>query len=157
MTLPDQLVTMPQHTFYGCSGLETVTFGTGLTSIGDWAFEACSSLQAADFPASLDSIGTGAFSGCTSLTKVTLNEGLQTIGAGAFDGVAFGEKTLTGDIKDGTGILTIPGSVTTIGGAAFRNSACLKTVEFQNSAAELSMSSDYQYEGNQGAFKGLMR
>ena len=154
VTLPDQLVTMPQHTFYGCSGLETVTFGTGLTSIGDWAFEACSSLQAADFPASLDSIGTGAFSGCTSLTKVTLNEGLQTIGAGAFDGVAFGEKTLTGDIKDGTGILTIPGSVTTIGGAAFRNSACLKTVEFQNSAAELSMSSDYQYEGNQGAFRG---
>ena len=154
VTLPDQLVTMPKHTFYGCSGLETVTFGTGLTSIGDWAFEACSSLQAADFPASLDSIGTGAFSGCTSLTKVTLNEGLQTIGAGAFDGVAFGKKNLTGDIVDGTGMLTIPGSVTTIGGAAFRNSECLKTVEFENGAAELIMDSGYQYEGNQGAFKG---
>ena len=154
VTLPDQLVTMPQHTFYGCSGLETVTFGTGLTSIGDWAFEACSSLQAADFPASLDSIGTGAFSGCTSLAEVHLNEGLETIGAGAFDGVAFGKKNLTGDIVDGTGILTIPGSVTTIGGAAFRNSACLKTVEFENGAAELIMDSGYQYEGNQGAFKG---
>ena len=154
VTLPDQLVTMPQHTFYGCSGLETVTFGTGLTSIGDWAFEACSSLQAADFPASLDSIGTGAFSGCTSLAEVHLNEGLETIGAGAFDGVAFGKKNLTGDIVDGTGMLTIPGSVTTIGGAAFRNSECLKTVEFENGAAELIMDSGYQYEGNQGAFKG---
>ena len=154
VTLPDQLVTMPNHTFADCTSLETVTFGTGLTSIEDWAFEACSSLQAADFPASLDSIGTGAFSGCTKLVKVTLNEGLQTIGAGAFDGVAFGEKTLTGDIKDGTGILTIPGSVRTIGGAAFRNSACLKTVEFENGAAELIMDSGYQYEGNQGAFKG---
>ncbi len=153
VTLPDQLVTMPNHTFADCTSLETVTFGTGLTSIGDWAFEACSSLQAADFPASLDSIGTGAFSGCTSLAEVHLNEGLETIGAGAFDGVAFGKKNLTGDIVDGTGILTIPGSVTTIGGAAFRNSACLKTVEFENGAAELSMSSDYQYEGNQGAFR----
>ncbi len=154
VTLPDQLVTMPQHTFYGCSGLETVTFGTGLTSIGDWAFEACSSLQAADFPASLDSIGTGAFSGCTSLAEVHLNEGLETIGAGAFDGVAFGKKNLTGDIVDGTGILTIPGSVTKIGGAAFRNSACLKTVEFENGTALLVMDWNYDNRSDQGAFRG---
>ena len=152
VTLPDQLVTMPKHTFADCTSLETVTFGTGLTSIGNWAFSGCSSLQAADFPASLDSIGEGGFSGCTSLAEVHLNEGLETIGAGAFDGVAFGRQDLSGAIISEP--LTIPGSVTKIGGAAFRNSVCLEVVEFENGAAELVMDSGYQYEGNQGAFKG---
>ena len=144
------------------SGKLTKYNGTGgaveipaeVKTIGSNVFKNNTSITSVTIPGTVVSIENGAFSGCTKLVKVTLNEGLQTIGAGAFDGVAFGEKTLTGDIKDGTGILTIPGSVTTIGGAAFRNSACLKTVEFENGAAELSMSSDYQYEGNQGAFRG---
>ena len=81
-----------------------------------------------------------------------LNEGLETIGAGAFYGVAFGRQDLSGAITSEP--LTIPGSVTTIGGAAFQNSACLEVVEFENGMAELAMNSNYANRSDQGAFRG---
>ena len=152
VTLPDQLVNMPQYTFAGCSALEEVQFGKNLKSIGDSAFVDCINLQAVDFPASLESIGVAAFSGCTKLAKVSLNEGLKTIGKDAFRRVAFGETDITGAIVNSDPLM-IPGSVTMIGPSAFRDSACLEEVKFENGATELVMSANnYPYTA-EGPFK----
>ncbi len=150
VTLPDNLKTLPISTFEGCSSLEEVRFGSGLETIGSWAFKGCSSLQGASMPASLKTIQEGAFSGCSGMVEVTLNDGLETIGAVAFDGAAFGKKELTGIVN---GTLRIPGSVRSIGGAAFRNSAYLETVTFENGTEELVMDSSYDYSSSNGAFK----
>ncbi len=151
VTLPDNLKTLPQNTFEGCSSLEAAEFGMHLEKIGDWAFSGCSSLRGTAMPASLKTIGTGAFSGCSGLEEASLNDGLGTIGAVAFDGAAFGKKELSGAVTGGA--LTIPGSVTSIGGAAFRGSAYLETVVFESGTAELIMSSSYDYSNSNGAFK----
>ena len=151
VTLPDNLKTLPQNTFEGCSSLEEAELGMYLEKIGDWAFSGCSSLRGVAMPASLKMIGTGSFSGCSGLEEASLNDGLGTIGAGAFDGAAFGKKELSGAVTGGA--LTIPGSVTSIGGAAFRGSAYLETVVFESGTAELIMSSSYDSWSNNGAFK----
>ena len=153
VTLPDNLKTLPQNTFEGCSSLEKAEFGSDsavLETIGSWAFKGCSSLQGAAMPASLKTIGEGAFSGCSGLEEVSLNDGLETIGKAAFDGAAFGKQELTGIVN---GTLRIPGSVRSIGGAAFRNSAYLETVTFENGTEELVMDSSYDYSSSNGAFK----
>ncbi len=152
VTLPDQLKVLPNHTFYGCTALEEVKFGIYLETIGDRAYSDCSSLLAVEMPTSLKSIGEDAFSGCTGLVTVKLNAGLETIGKGAFDGVAFGSKDMSGAITGGS--LTIPGSVTSIGAAAFKNSEYLETVTFENGSAELTMSSNYAaFDGEKGVFR----
>lgn len=56
----------------------------GITSIGANSFANASSLQSVSFPSSLTEIGEAAFSGCTSLTALELTDGITTIGAEAF-------------------------------------------------------------------------
>ncbi len=150
VTLPDNLKALPENTFEGCSSLESVHFGSGLETIGERAFKGCSSLQGAFMPASLKEIGKNAFSGCSGMTEVNLNKGLETIGEGAFDGVGFGKKEVSGIVN---GTLTIPSSVTSIGGAAFRGSAYLETVAFESGQTELSMNSTHDGYYDRGAFK----
>ncbi len=149
--LPDNLKILPRYVFGDCPALEEVRFGNGLQSIEEGAFRSCSSLQTASFPASLRSIGTDAFSGCSSLREVSLNEGLETIETGAFNGVAFGKKELSDEITGGE--LTIPGSVTSIGGGAFGGSECLRTVKFENGPEELTIKSYRDPSRNAGAFR----
>ena len=60
------------NTFYGCSGLISITIPNSVTSIDMSAFYYCSSLTSITIPESVTSIGNGAFSGCSSLTSITL-------------------------------------------------------------------------------------
>ena len=127
-----------------------VTIPDTVTAIGNDVFKGKTNITSVIIPRNVVSIGKNAFSGCTGMVKVTLNEGLQTIGEGAFYGAAFGKKGLS-EITNGT--LTIPGSVTSIGGAAFSSSAYLETVTFENGTDELVMSSRYNGLSARGAFK----
>lgn len=70
--------------FYGCSGLTSVTIGSGVTSIGSSAFYGCSGLTSITIPESVTSIGELAFSGCSGLTSVTIGSGVTSIGKWAF-------------------------------------------------------------------------
>ncbi len=127
-----------------------VTIPDTVTAIGNNVFKGKTNITSVTIPGTVLSIGDGAFLGCSGLVEVNLNEGLQTIGKAAFDGVAFGKKELTGIVN---GTLRIPGSVRSIGGAAFRNSAYLETVTFENGTEELIMDSSYDYSSSNGAFK----
>ena len=93
--------------FYGCSGLTSVTIGSGVTSIGSSAFYGCSGLTSITIPDSVTSIGTSAFSDCSGLTSITIPDKVTSIGDYAFHSCS----RLTS--------ITIPDSVTSIGNRVF--------------------------------------
>jgi len=64
-------LTVAHHLYVGSSYETTaLTIPDNVTSISNYAFSGCSSLTSVTLPNSVTSIGGGAFSGCTGLTKV---------------------------------------------------------------------------------------
>ncbi len=105
LEIPDSVTGIGSYAFYGCTGLTSVTIGsgiigeyaflvcTGLTqvtigngveSIGDYAFKGCTGLTSITIPDSVTSIGLYAFCDCTSLTSVTIGKGAKSIDNKAF-------------------------------------------------------------------------
>ena len=68
--IPDDVTSIEDSAFYGCSSLTGITIPASVTTIGSWAFYGCSSLSSITIPASVDTIGFMAFSGCSGLTSV---------------------------------------------------------------------------------------
>lgn len=64
----------------------TVEIPNNVTTIGDYAFEGCTGLTNITLSDSLTTINQGAFSDCTGLTNITLSDSLATINQGAFSG-----------------------------------------------------------------------
>jgi hypothetical protein len=113
--------------------LTDVTFGSGLTTIGESSFYGCTGLVALIIPDSVTTIKGYAFKGCTWLTLVQLGSGLTTIGESAF-------HTCT-KLKT----LTIPAAVQTIGDYCFSGSYNLWKLTFEGSAPAIGT----------GAFKSM--
>ena len=93
------------YAFYYCTGLTSVTIGSGVETIGDYAFRNCTGLTSIEIPDSVTSIGSSAFYGCTGLTNVTIGNEVETIGSDAFkDCTKLESITLpfVGATKDGT-------------------------------------------------------
>lgn len=71
--IPDTVKYIDDESFYGCTALESVTFGNGVEEIGDYAFENCTSLSKVYIPVSVKKIGAEAF-GYTFGSELTLNK-----------------------------------------------------------------------------------
>ena len=82
--IPDSVVSIGYAAFMYCASLESVKFGSGLTSIEMYAFSQCTALKEVELPDSLILLGYEAFSNCASLTKADLGNGIVTIEIGAF-------------------------------------------------------------------------
>ena len=80
------VTTIGDCSFYGCSGLTSVTIPNSVTSIGYRAFESCTGLTSVAIPNSVTSIDYSAFESCTGLTSVTIGNSVTTIGVFAFSG-----------------------------------------------------------------------
>ena len=108
---PASVITIGDQAFVGHINLEKVTFGSGLTSIGDEAFKAVreftismdpiddvwhGALTELVLPETLSEIGDEAFKGQSQLKSLTLPSNLMTLGDGAFDYT--GIETLTADV-----------------------------------------------------------
>lgn len=66
--------------FANCGNLVEVSFGEGITSIGEQAFTGCSALTEISLPDTVTSIGKSAFYSCCNLTTVKLSANVKEIG-----------------------------------------------------------------------------
>ena len=98
ITFNDDVTSIGNHAFDGCSGLTSITIPNSVTSIGPDAFSLCSGLTSITIPNSVTSIGDWAFSGCSGLTSITIPNSVTSIGSYAFNNCS----SLTSINYDGT-------------------------------------------------------
>lgn len=108
-------------TFFGCSGLTSVTVPDTVTTVGDRAFYKCSGLVSVTFSGSVTSFGEQIFCECGSLLSVSLPEGVTNVDEKMF----YNCSRLTA--------VSVPASVTDIHEKAFDTCAALTSI---NIAAE---------------------
>lgn len=168
ITLPSNVTSIGGNAFYRCNSLTSITIPAKVTSINNYAFYDCTGLVSVTFSGQLTNIGTEAFSGCSGLTSITLPGSLISIGNGAFSGtnVAFTvDKSNTkfssvdGVLFDKTqtklmecpiskkGSYSIPNSVTSIVGGAFKNCKDLSDITIPNSVTLIGYSAFYGCSG----------
>lgn len=106
--LGDGVKDIPNYFLSGCTKLETLEIGNGITKIGNRAFEQ-TAITSITIPDSVTAIGEQAFNRCTSLKEVNIskNSKLETIGDGAF----YDTRVLK---------MYLPGGVKTLGSGAFQ-------------------------------------
>ena len=106
--LGDGVKDIPDYFLSGCTKLETLEIGNGITKIGNRAFQQ-TNITSIAIPDSVTAIGVQAFNKCTSLTEVNIskNSKLETIGEGAF----YDTRVLK---------MYLPGGVKTLGVGAFQ-------------------------------------
>ena len=119
----------------GCSSLTEVTIPSSVTSIGVYAFYSCSSLTKITIPSSVTSIGVGVFDGCSSLVSIKVDPGNKK-----YDSrndcnavIEIASNALVAGCK-GT---VIPDSVTSIGKSAFEGCSSLTEITIPSSVTSI--------------------
>ena len=79
--LPDDLVLLPEGTFYGNTSVTELTLPAGIGTIEENAFRSCSKLVKLALPAALTTIGNDALAECSSLTELNLPVALTSLGS----------------------------------------------------------------------------
>ncbi len=118
----DNVTTIGNTAFAGCTKLTSVVIPDGVTSIGEGAFEDCSDLASVTIGGGVETIGNTAFAGCTKLTSVVIPDGVMRIGGGAFTH---------------TGLTSISINAATIGENAFDGCSDLTSVTIGNRVATI--------------------
>ena len=156
--LPNTLTSIGDCAFY-CTGLTSLTIPKSVTSIGDWAFAQCFSLTSVKIPKSVTSIGEMAFNHCVALKSIIVEEGntkydsrnnCNAIIEKNSNTLIFGCKNTISpynvtsienyafESHSGLTSIDIPGSVTSIGKKAFRDTG-LTSLTIPKSVTSLSM------------------
>ena len=107
VVLPSTLESIGEYAFH-MSGLTGITIPDSVTEIRDSAFSNCEELKEFTFPDSVTKINDFMFWYCHQLQAVHIPDSVTEIGEGAFGGGY-------GQLKE----LTIPASVTTLGGKIY--------------------------------------
>ncbi|MBQ4291115.1 MAG: leucine-rich repeat protein [Muribaculaceae bacterium] len=143
VTIPNSVTKINAYAFAECKNLTEINFGKSIKTIDEYAFNNCSALPSVTIPESVGEIGKYAFKGCYGLTTVKWNAKNCASPSDYFYAPFFGltniknfnfgneVESIPSFLCNGlTGLtsLTIPASVTTIGGSAFRNCDKLKSV-----------------------------
>ncbi len=129
--------------FSDCSGLTSVSIPNSVTYIGEYAFLSCSGLTSVTIGNSVTSIGDYAFLNCSGLTSINVASGNTHYSS--IDGVLYNyvQDTLIQCPGAKTSV-TIPNSVTSIGGGAFAYCSGLTSVTIGNSLTSIGYSAFYE-------------
>ena len=87
VTFSSGITSIGEYAFYGCSGIESITIPSQITVIEKYAFANCSGLTELTIPASVTSIGQYAFFGCSGVTRLVIGQSVSSIGNYAFSGM----------------------------------------------------------------------
>ena len=128
VSIGSSVTSIGDYAFCYCTGLTGITIPDSVTSIGDYAFYGCTGLTSITIPGSVTSIGKATFANCTGLTSVTIPNSVMNIGDYAF----YYCTGLTG--------ITIPDSVTSIGYATFYHCTGLTSVTISDSVTSIGRS-----------------
>ena len=128
--IPDNVTELGEEAFSGCSKLESVMLGSGLTSIGYRTFYNCSSLSSIVIPDNVTLLDASTFNGCLGLTSVIMGSGLASIADKTFSGLS----NLTS--------VTLGSGLTSIGSNAFYNCSSLSSIVIPDNVTELG---DYAF------------
>ena len=151
--------------FNDLTSLETLEFGTSISSIAANAFNGYTNLNTVTIPTSVTSIGSNAFKGCNSLTTLNYNAiNCTNFGASVFpssiQNLNIGNQVTqipTDFLESGNQIqrLVFPNSVTALGNNSFLNSKSLRSLYIGNGL--MSINKYAFYESNSNAEYGVNR
>ena len=147
--------------FANCASLATVTFeeDSPITELKDSMFSGCSALSSITIPAGVNKIGSSCFYGCASLKQFTLPNGITTVGYRTF-------------MNSGLTSVFIPAAVTSLGQNAFDGCKDLTSITFHANSVLSSINGtalrntglteftfpetgkDITFSANQGLFNG---
>lgn len=88
LTVGSKLLGIGDYAFYGCSGLDMVSLGNGLSTIGNGAFADCVNMKQCNMElnSQIAAIGKRAFSNCRGLTDIVIPVNVKVIGDYCFEG-----------------------------------------------------------------------
>ena len=146
--IPNDIVTLGDYSFYGCTGLTGVTIPEGVTSIGYYALSKCTGLTSVTIPSTVESIVANAFRESTGISEIVIPRATTSIGNYAFSDCNLNRiivesgnpyydsrdncnvliKTSSNQIIQGSNNATIPSTVTSIYSYAFSNCVGLTNI-----------------------------
>ena len=165
--IPNDVSSISDYAFYGCSGLTSLPIPNSVTSIGNGAFYGCTSLTSMSIPNSVISIGHSAFGGCSGLNSIIIPSSVISIGNGVFgycnslssitvnnnpkydsrDNCNAIIETSANKLIAGCPKTVIPNSVTSIGAYAFQGCCEFTSIIVPNSVSSIG---DFAFDGCSG-------
>ena len=145
LIIPNNIKSINNFVFTGCSGLTSVTIPAGVTAIGYSAFYSCIGLSSINIPSSVTSIGYSAFGRCYNLTSIIVESDNPNYDSRNNCNAIIEKSSNT--LITGCNNTIIPNGVTAIGSSAFWDCSGLASITIPAGVTAIGSSAFYGCSG----------